>query len=219
MRNMRLAALKPRLHDYATNRDAHISQRSAKSSQELEDTKTVIDSLYNLIAGAIGENAVMREVQKLPDSFHLFNDFSVEFDPPIYNKKEDDRIYSIQVDHLLVSEAGIFILETKNWGKQSLKSIDLRSPVKQIRRSSYALFVLLNSRSRHNINLESHHWGRKQIPIKNLIVMTGAKPKEEFNHVKVLSLKELNGYVTYFEPVFSGDEIESLCDYLRVRMS
>ena len=214
-----VSSTQAKLHDYAINRDAHISERSAKSSQELEDTKVVIDSLYNLIAGAIGENAVMREVQKLPDSFHLFNDFSVEFDPPIYNKKEDDRIYSIQVDHLLVSEAGIFILETKNWGKQSLKSIDLRSPVKQIRRSSYALFVLLNSRSRHNINLERHHWGRKQIPIKNLIVMTGAKPKEEFNHVKVLSLKELNGYVTYFEPVFNSDEIESLCDYLRKRMS
>ena len=214
-----VSSTQAKLQDYATNRDAHISERSAKSSRELEDTKAVIDSLYNLIAGAIGENAVMREVQKLPDSFHLFNDFSVEFDPPIYNKKEGDRIYSIQVDHLLVSEAGIFILETKNWGKQSLNSIDLRSPVKQIRRSSYALFVLLNSRSRHNINLESHHWGRKQIPIKNLIVMTGAKPKEEFNHVKVLSLKELNGYVKYFEPVFSSDEIESLCDYLRMRMS
>lgn len=207
------------LNDYKTNRDVHIAERCLKSSEELENTKEVVDSLYNLIAGAIGENAVMKEVQKLPDSFHLFNDFSVEFNPPIYNRKEDDRIYSIQIDHLLVCEAGIFALETKNWGKQSLKSIDLRSPVKQIKRSSYALFVLLNSQSRHNIGLERHHWGRKQIPVKNLIVMTGAKPKEEFNHVKVLSLKELNGYVTYFDPVFSAAEVENICDYLRMRMS
>jgi hypothetical protein len=212
-------AIKEKLNDYTANRDALISKRCVKSSQELESTKEVVDSLYNLIAGAIGENLVIKEVQKLSDSFHLFNDFSLEFNPPIYNKNEDDRIYSIQIDHLLVCGAGIFILETKNWGKHSLKNLDLRSPVKQILRSSYALFVLLNSQSEQsNINLEPHHWGSKQIPIRNLIVMTNAKPKEEFKHVKVLSLKELNRYVTYFDPIFNGAEIESICDYLRTRM-
>lgn len=214
-----VSRVKGKLNDYTSNRDALISERYLQSLQELESTKEIIDSLYNLIAGAIGENSVIKEVQKLSDNFHLFNDFSVEFDPPIYNKKEDDRIYSIQIDHLLVCEAGIFILETKNWGKQSVKSIDLRSPVKQILRSSYALFVLLNSQSRHNnIHLECHHWGSKQIPVRNLIVMTNAKPREEFKHVKVLSLKELNGYVTYFDPIFSSAEIESICNYLRMKM-
>ncbi len=208
-----------KLNDYTTNKDKIISERTLDSSRELENTKEVVDGLYPLIAGAIGENSVTKEVQKLPDNFHLFNDFSVEFDPPIYNKKEDDRIYSIQIDHLLVCEAGIFVLETKNWGKQSVNSLDLRSPIKQIRRSSFALFVMLNSRSNHNINLERHHWGSKQIPVRNLIVMTGAKPKEEFKHVKVLSLKELNGYITYFDPIFSTAEVESLCDYLKMKTS
>lgn len=209
---------KDKLNYYTTNREIFISERCLQSSQKLERTKEVIDSLYNLIAGAIGENSVIKEIQNLSDNFHLFNDFSVEFNPPIYNKKEDDRIYSIQIDHLLVCEAGIFILETKNWGKQSVNSADLRSPVKQIIRSSYALFVLLNSQSRHNIDLEDHHWGSKQIPIRNLIVMTNSKPKEEFKHVKILSLKELNGYITYFDPIFNSAEIETICNYLRRRM-
>jgi hypothetical protein len=215
---IKLCKIKESLDDYTTTkRDVFISQRCQKYSKELESIKNVIDSLRNLIAGAIGENSVIKEVQKLSDSFHLFNDFSVEFDPPIYNKKDDDRIHSIQIDHLLICEAGIFILETKNWSKQSLKSLDLRSPVEQIMRSSYALFVLLNSQSTH-INLQSHHWGRKQIPVRNLIVMTGAKPKEEFKHVKILSLQELNGYITYFDPVLSNGEIESICDYLKEKM-
>jgi len=214
-----VSTAKDRLTYYKTNREIFICERCLQSSQKLERTKEVIDSLYNLIAGAIGENSVIKEIQNLSDNFHLFNDFSVEFNPPIYNKKEDDRIYSIQIDHLLVCEAGIFILETKNWGKQSVGNVDLRSPVEQIVRSSYALFVLLNSRSRSNINLENHHWGSKQIPIRNLIVMTNAKPREEFKHVKVLSLKELNGYITYFEPIFNRTEVEAICDYLRIRMS
>lgn len=215
--DVEVCGIKEKLDNFKTNRDALISGRCLKSSQELEKTKDVIDSLYNLIAGAIGENSVIKEVQNLSDSFHLFNDFSIEFDPPIYNKKEDERIYSIQIDHLLICEAGIFILETKNWSRQSLKSLELRSPVQQIMRSSYALFVFLNSQSRH-INLQRHHWGSKQIPIKNLIVMTGEKPKEEFKHVKVLLLKELTGYVTYFDPIFSAAEVEEICAFLRMRM-
>ena len=214
-----VSRVKQKLDDYTSNREVYISERSLRSAQELENIKEVIDSLYNVIAGAIGESSVIKEIQKLSDNFHLFNDFSAEFNPPIYYKKEDDRIYTIQIDHLLVSEAGVFIIETKNWGEQSVKNIDLRSPVKQIMRSSYALFVLLNSQSRHNIDLENHHWGSKQIPVRNLIVMTGAKPKEEFKHVKVLSLRDLNSYVSYFDPIFNSAEIESICDYLRTRMS
>jgi hypothetical protein len=212
-----LHSIKEKLNDYITNRDTLIPERCLVSIQKLDRTKEVIDSLYNLIAGALGENSVIKEVQKLSDNFHMFNDFSVEFTPPIYNKNEDDRIYSIQIDHLLVCEAGVFILETKNWNKQSVNNIDLRSPVKQILRSSYALFVLLNSQSQYNINLDSHHWGRKQIPVRNLLVMTNAKPKEKFKHVKILSLKELNRYVAYFDPIFTSSEVKSICNFLRLR--
>ena len=31
------------------------------------------------------------------------------------DKTEKDRIFSIQIDHLLLSNSGIFIIETKNW--------------------------------------------------------------------------------------------------------
>lgn len=208
------------LENYKNNKGFIISDRCNKLLQELNNTKSIIDSAYNLIAGAIGEHSVVKEIEKLADNFYLFNDFSVEFYPPIYNKKENERIHSIQIDHLLICQSGIYILETKNWAKQSLTNIDLRSPVEQIRRSSYAIFMLLNGQSKRNkINLNFHHWGDKQIPVRNLIVMTNAVPKEKFKHVKVLSLKELNGYVSYFDPIFSRVEIESICNYLRGKMS
>ncbi|HML76438.1 MAG TPA: hypothetical protein PKB02_18245, partial [Anaerohalosphaeraceae bacterium] len=54
----------------------------------------------------------------------------------------------------------------------------------------------------------------KTIPIRNVLVMTNEKPKEEFKHVKVLSLSELNGYIQYFEPLFSGKEVKSIFEYL-----
>jgi len=201
------------------NREKLIAERCKKSLDELTYTKEVVDALYTLVAGAIGEASVVSTLQQLSDDYYLINDFSIEFSRPIYNRKEKDRIYSIQIDHLLVCKSGIFLLETKNWSKASVESLDLRSPVKQIRRTSFALFVLLNSESRHNdIKLDRHHWGAKKIPIKNIVVMINEKPKADFQHVKVLSLNELIGYVQYFDQTFNDEEVKSIFEYLKRRM-
>ncbi len=206
------------LDKYIENKEIIISERCMQCYEEMDSTKEVVDGLYTLIAGAIGENSVVKELQKLSDSYILINDFSIELNPPIFNRKENDRIYSIQIDHLLICNSGIFILETKNWSKQSIKNLDLRSPVKQIMRTSYALFVLLNSESEYNkIKLDRHHWGNKQIPIRNIIVMINEKPKEKFKHVKVASLNELIGYITYFDPIFNDAEVKSISDHLRIK--
>ncbi|NIN37082.1 MAG: hypothetical protein GTN46_13490 [Gammaproteobacteria bacterium] len=206
---------KNKLNDYRENKEKIISARCDESYKELDYIKEVVDGLYTLIAGAIGENSVINELQKLSDNYYLINDFSVKFNPPIYNKKENDKIFSIQIDHLLICQSGVFILETKNWSKQSLKNLDLRSPVEQILRTSYALFVRLNSESNfNNISLQHHHWGSKKIPIRNIIIMTCEKPKEEFKNVKVLTLNELNGYIKYFDQIFNEAEVESIFDYL-----
>lgn len=189
-----------------------ITTRCAKSYKELDYTKEVVDGLYTLIAGAIGENLVAKELKKLSDNYYLINDFSVAFNPPIYSKKDNHRIFSIQIDHLLISQSGVFLLEAKNWSKQSINDFDLRSPVEQILRSSFALFVLLNSES--NIHLAHHHWGSKKIPIRNIIIMTNEKPKAEFRHVKVLTLTELNGYIKYFDEIFSETEVKNIFNYL-----
>ena len=203
-----------------SNKDSLISERTESASSALTRTKETVDSLYPLVAGAIGEAAVVSELEGLSNDFYLINDFSMKFDPPIYNKKDKDRIYSIQIDHLLVAPSGVFLLETKNWSKASVESLDLRSPVKQIQRTSFALFVLLNSGSSANrIRLARHHWGDKKIPIRNVIVMINEKPREQFKHVKVVTLKELTGYVEYFDDVFDNEEVNSLFEYLKGRMS
>ena len=192
------------------NKQEVIHERSKPAIDELEHAKMAIDELRTLIAGAVGESLVEREIGKLSDDYILINDYSLKFKPPIYNKKTNDRIYSIQLDHLLVSQAGIFILETKNWSKHSITSVDLRSPVDQIIRTNYALFVVVNNK----IHLDKHHWGAKQIPIRNIIVMIQSKPKEEFKYVKIRLLKELNRYIEYFDPILSKSEVESVANSL-----
>lgn len=79
----------------------------------------------------------------------------------------------------------------------------------QIRRSNYALFKILSG----NLKLSKHHWGEKKIPIRNLIVLINEKPREEFLHVKVLTLRELTGYIEYFNTSFSNNETQRIADY------
>lgn len=213
-----VARLKRDIDHLLKNKSKIVSERCKKSLDELAYTKEVVQEHYTLVAGAIGENAVVTALQKLSDECYLINDFSLRFNPPIYYKRENDRIRSIQVDHLLVCPSGVFILETKNWRRSSVENRDLRSPVKQILRSNFALYKLLNSMSRLNtIKLDQHHWGSKRITLRNIVVMIGEKPKEEFRHVKVLSLKELTGYIQYFEHTLSGEEVKRIFEFLRKR--
>ena len=155
----------------------------------------------------------MKTLETLSDEYFLINDFAVSFSPAIYNRQENDYIESVQIDHILVGPSGIFIIETKNWNQKSLDNISLRSPVAQIKRTSFVLYYLLNNESSQNhIGLDMHHWGDRKIPIKNLIVFTNIKPKEEFQYVKILTTHELLGYVNYFDPIFSYDETKRIAD-------
>lgn len=192
-----------------------VRQSAQYPLSELERKKATIDGLNSFIYGALGEQKVVKRIEVLSDEYFLINDFTVSFSPALYNKKENDYIKSVQIDHILVAPSGIFLIETKNWSEKSLENLSLRSPVEQIKRASFALFYLLNNEiSNYHLSLDRHHWGDKKIPIKNLIVFTNTKPKEEFQYVKILTINELLSYVDYFKPMFSYTETKRIADMI-----
>ena len=192
-----------------------VEQSSKASLSEIERKKSVIDNLSSFIYGALGEQKVVKTLEVLSDEYFLINDFEVSFSPAIYNRQENEYIKSVQIDHLLVAPSGIFLIETKNWSEKSLENLSLRSPVQQIKRTSFVLFKLLNNEmSNSHLRLEKHHWGDKKISIKNLIVLTTTKPKEEFQYVKILTLNELLGYINFFKPIFSNFETQRIAEFL-----
>jgi hypothetical protein len=198
-----------------SNVDEAVKQSVHHSLSELERKKAIIDNLNSFIYGALGEQKVVKALENLSDEYFLINDFSVSFSPAIYNRQENDYIKSVQIDHILVAPSGIFLIETKNWSEKSLENLSLRSPIQQIRRTSFVLFKLLNNEiSNYHLSLDRHHWGDKKISIKNLIVMTNTKPQEEFQYVKVLTLNELLGYINYFKPTFSINETQRITDFI-----
>lgn len=189
-----------------------VNQSANSELKELERKKTIIEQISPFIYGAIGENKVSKELEKLSDDYILINDFNCSFQPPIYNNKENDYIKSVQIDHILIATSGIFLIETKNWSEHSINNLSLRSPIDQVRRANLALFNLLNREIANS--LSRHHWGNIKIPIRNLIVLIHQKPTEEFQYVKILTLREVNNYIEYFNPIFSTREAEMIADFL-----
>jgi hypothetical protein len=192
-----------------------VRQSAQHPLSELERKKAKIEELNSFIYGALGEQKVVKTLEALSDEYFLINDFTVSFSNAIYNRQENDYIKSVQIDHILVAPSGVFLIETKNWSEKSLENLSLRSPVQQIKRTNFVLFKLLNSGiGIYQLHLDRHHWGEKKISIRNLIVLTNTKPKEEFQHVKILTLNELLNYVNYFKPIFSTAETQRISEFL-----
>lgn len=203
-------------HQFITShfRDA-VNESCLAEINKIEYKLRIIDEVKSSIFGALGEHKVVKELENLSDDNVLINNFTLNFHPAIYNRQENDYIKSIQIDHLLITPSGIFLIETKSWSEKSLASLDLRSPVQQIKRTSFALFKILTGYiSSDRVKIKQHHWGDRKIPVKNLIVLTNSKLNEEFQYVKVLAVNELLGYVKYFKPIFTNRETEAIASYL-----
>ncbi len=198
-----------------TQFDIAVQQACMLETNEIKRKKDVIENLKPTIFGAIGEHKVVKELKSLSDDYFLINDFCFRFDKPIYDHKNRSYIKTIQIDHILISAAGIFLIETKNWSNASLKNLNLRSPIEQIQRTNYALNTLLRNQVGHTIQLHNHHWGERRIPIKNTIVLINERPQQEFRGAYILRLNELLKFVNRFEPCLSGYEVKSIASYLR----
>jgi len=204
-----------RLHFIDSQFNQAVNEICQKPLRDIEIKKRIIDEVSNSIYGALGEQKVVKELEKLSDDYSLINNFSITFTKPIYFSQEKSYIKSIQIDHILVAPSGVFLIETKNWSENSINSLSLHSPVQQIKRTSLALYKILNQGiAKNNLNLQKHHWGNKKIAVKNLIVMTHFIPDEEFQFVKIIHVRELVGYLKYFRPTFSYKETQEITNFL-----
>lgn len=197
------------------NTEEAINKSASASLQELDHLKSTVDQLNTFILGALGEHQVVKELKTLPDDFHLINNLELHFPRGIYGGQSLGYIKSVQMDHVLIGPPGIFLIETKNWGFNSLADQELFSPVQQIKRAGYALYKLLNHTTFYDHStLATHHWGERKIPVRNVIVFINSKPKEKFKYVTILTLSELLGYINYFDPTLSVAESQDITKYL-----
>ena len=211
-----VARIKSDIDSKKTNPEKWIETYSSNEIAKHQRALSIFQINRSLFYGAEGEERALHELSKLPDSYTVINDFRLKFAKPIYNRREDDRIYSVQIDHIVIGPTGIYLVETKNWSKDSVENRDLFSPVKQLNRHSFAMFVLLNDavRSGGMWRVFSGNWGDRKISPRNIILLMNHKPREEYQHVKILTLQEIVRYISYGTPIFSETEVATLSDYI-----
>lgn len=95
-----------------------------------------------LHAGAKGENKVIDELSKLDDSFHILAGIEVQLLKWVtYNGKKNLR--SAQMDVVVVSPKGVFMIEVKNWSDNYVKNNTNLSPYEQTERAGRVLWIFL----------------------------------------------------------------------------
>lgn len=210
-----ISNIKKEIADKESNSELWIERLFQNEYGTLVKSKTVIEDNKQIYFGAIGEYRALKELKKLPDTYSIINDFQKSFDSPIYDRKNDDKIFSVQIDHIAVGPTGIYLIETKNWSKESVANNDLFSPVKQLQRLGFAMFVLLN-KPIDDFVFDSFNqgWGAEKISLRNILLMIHKRPNKEFQHVKILSLEEINRYITNSPPIFSTKQVGEIVDYL-----
>ena len=212
--HQKIEDLKKRIKYLEENYNAVRAERFKIVEKKYILAKSILEDNHPLLLGAIGEQKAVNELSKLPASYYIINDFQLLFTKPIFHKDSNSYIKSIQADHIVIGPSGIFLIETKNWSKISINNKDLFSPIEQIKRTSFALFIFLNNPDKYsNISLE-HDWGQRKINVRSILLMISNKPSHEFQYVKILALNELIGYIQYFKPVLSDSEVKDLYNNL-----
>lgn len=91
----KITKIKP---DYTT-----YSQKSSEVCNEVETVKSKYKS-FSQVLGEIGEETVASILKTLPKDYVVFNDVYL-----------DIKGYCAQIDHVVISRYGVFIIETKNY--------------------------------------------------------------------------------------------------------
>jgi len=138
------------------------------------------------IKGSLGEKQVSRILKSLdPDHYILLND--------LYIPRENGT--TTQIDHVLISDKGLFVIETKNYDGWIFGSQNSKYWTQVIYKRKEKFYNPIWQNSGHIKELRRFLGSRYQdIPIYSIIVFgrqATLKFKEPFHNVKVIKSREL----------------------------
>ncbi len=131
-------------------------------------------------AGAAAEVAVIEELSALPADCLVFND--VKLESGRYIHFEGKPLMSAQIDTLVLTPNGVFVIEVKNWSREFAKSGEGFSPYEQASRASYLVFDRLR-----RAGLSSK--------VRAIIATNGSLPERGDQKVAVVPIGRLRNYI------------------------
>lgn len=148
--------------------------------------------------GALGELAVIKELNKLSNDYYLFNDLYLELND--YINFNGSKLRSAQIDHLVIGPTGVFVIETKNWSQRYAQKVfndGSYTPYDQLQRSGYLVYRYLNNHKYGNA-LQKLYYNlvKDEIKVKSILAITGSNiPFQKHSFVKLLHYNRIPSYI------------------------
>ena len=197
------ADITARRQEYAYKRQNR-NEMVRRRFQQIADNVTFLEKMLRSpeLGGATAELEVIDCLRALPDTYYICSDLNLRASRKI--RFHGEYLRTAQIDHLVVGPGGIFVLEVKRWSRQFVESRQFFDPYEQVARASYLCYDLQ----------------RQRVPgvrVRSILVNCGVLPpcRDDF-HVKVVTLPQLRGYVTYFrKPVLDKEQVDRVIKTLR----
>jgi len=147
--------------------------------------------------GAIAERKLIEKLSKLPDDYYVLNDVRLALEKAM--RFDEKWRQSAQIDTMVISPSGIFIIEVKNWSKTFKDENYYHDPFDQVKWAAYLCYKQTQTKTRE------------------IIAHTGNIPqKPQESYAKVLHLNEVNKYILWFQDrSLNKDEIATLAGEIR----
>jgi len=169
-------------HDQAVRKFLEPVQREQaiqmRLQQELASMKEIGASRE--FAGAAAEMAVIDELSSLSAGSMIFNDVKMESERYIHF--EGKPLMSAQIDTLVLTQNGVFVIEVKNWSREFALSGEGFSPYEQASRASYLVFDRLRKSGIH-------------VKVRAIIATNGSLPEKGDHKVSVVPIGRLRRYI------------------------
>ena len=173
-----------------------------KKVNHLMKARYFLDENKSTYHGAIGEEKLIDELEKLPNSFFLLNNVCVEFPKAVYWSKHGEYVRSAQIDHVVVGPPGVYAIETKNWTINTYMDAE-RSPHHQASRAGFALWLSLKRKFRF-----------KNYSVSSILVTTRKLPRRNYDYVKQLIINDIVSYFLSRNEKLNQRQISKIAGYL-----
>jgi Nuclease-related domain len=177
-------------------------------SSALDQTIARVRPLLNSaeMAGAEAELAVIDHLRMLPSSAVVFNNVRLEATRHI--RFDGAGLMSAQIDHVVLTPAGVFVVETKCWSRSFVESGDFYNPFEQVSRANYLCYDLLRE-----------SFGKMRV--RSIIACVGSLPDPpRDSYIKVVRPEGLTSYISGFRNVeFTSERFDELRNFFGYRVN
>ena len=154
-------------------------------------------------AGAKGENQVIEKLSQLSDEYHVLCGVRIVL-PHYISYNGEKNLKSAQMDFVVVSKKGVYMIEVKNWSDNYVEQQNYFSPHEQAGRAGRLLWHVLKS------------W-RKAPRVTSVVLSIKGNIKYDPNYkvVFVASINNINKFLENREDALSEKEVKKIIKKLK----